>query len=137
MKLDYAFLAERAAHLDDGRLVVFGGDVDLLEVGGLPIVFQTTLAARMLLEEGESPDNHSFGVALSTPDGERRVVSEGSQLNAPRTIPEGMPGGAGLIVGLTVGIRQAGIYWIHLIVDGAEVKSLPFKVCLATATEQS
>jgi hypothetical protein len=128
MRLDYAFLAERASRLEDGRLVIFGGDVDAVEPAGLPAAFQSSLVARMLLEEGESAEGHEFSICVTLPDGSRTTILERRHLNAPRNIPAGMPGGAGLIVGLTIGLRQAGIYRIHLIVDGAELKALPLLV---------
>jgi hypothetical protein len=39
-----------------------------------------------------------------------------------------MPAGAGLVVGLTMKIAHSGIYKLHLIVDGEELKTLPLKV---------
>lgn len=128
MRLDYALLAERASRLEDGRLVVFGGDIDLIEAAGFPAAFQTSLVARMVLEDGESADGHTFGVTVTRPDETEKVVAENQHLNAPRNTPDGVRGGAGLIVGLTLGIRQAGFYKIRLIIDGIELKSLPLKV---------
>jgi len=109
-------------------LVVFGGDVDLIEVPGFPAAFQVSLVARMVMDEGESPDGHTFGVAITTPDGTRKVVTENQHLNAPQNVAEGMSGGAGLVVGLVIGMKQPGIYRINLIVDGIELKAIPLKV---------
>jgi len=130
MELDYAFLAERADRLHDGRLVVFGGDADAIQPAGFPAKFQVSLVARMLLDDGENPDGHTWGVAMTSPepDGKRKALIDDQNLNGPHDIPPGMQGGAGLIVGLTIGLMRAGIYRIHLIVDGVEVKTLPLLV---------
>ena len=130
MELDYAFLAERADRLQDGRLVVFGGDADAIQPAGFPAAFQVSLVARMLLVDGENPDGHTWGVSMSPPgpEGKRSALIENQKLNGPHNLPNGMPGGAGLIVGLTIGLKRAGIYKLHLIVDGVEVKTIPLMV---------
>ena len=39
-----------------------------------------------------------------------------------------MPAGSGLILNLTLVFSAAGIHFLHVMIDGKEVKSLPFTV---------
>jgi hypothetical protein len=127
MELDYALLAEKASRLDDGRLVVFGGDIDGVTARKLPVLFETTLVAKMLVEKGEAHDGHEFGIDCTDPRGNRVSIIKSEPLGEPDVV-EGMLAAAGLIATLKIVIREAGIYRLHLIVDGKERKTFPFLV---------
>jgi len=133
MELSYAFLANTAGQLQDGRLCIFGADVDGLEATSLPFVGPPlALVARLLLRPGEPSTGHKFRVELTTPNGERLPMSEDLELNAKRSSlnPEG-PAGTSIVTNLMVGFRELGAY--HLIVDGTETLALPFFVKAAAS----
>ena len=129
MELDYAFLADRASRSQDGRLFVFGGDIDNVEAAGFPALLQCTLVARMLLYPHEDLDGHNYAIDFTSPSGERKRILEPQPLNTLRGGGE-LPSGSGLTVSLTLGIRSPGHLLIHLIVDDREMKT--FTVAVAS-----
>jgi hypothetical protein len=136
MELDYAFLAEKASRLDDGKLVVFGGDIDGIATARLPAPFQPTLVAKMTLEEGESRNGHVFSLECTSPSGNRVVIVKDQSLDPPPSV-EGMRSSCGLIATIGIGLKSRGIYRLHLIVDGKELKSLPVMVeCLDSSQSE-
>lgn len=125
MELDYAFLADRAERLADGRLFVYGGDVDVISSTG-PVAFSCALAARFLVSPDEVDQQHTFALEISKPDGKRDELCPTGTLNTSRnSVDANEPSGAGLVVKMTLGFSVEGKYVIHVIADGKEVKSLP------------
>jgi len=129
MELDYALLAEKAARLSDNRLVVFGGDVDSIESPLCPAIFQCSLAARLLLKPDEPLEGHAFSIEITSVAGERKQISEPQKLNTTRNEKyPNLAAGAALIIGMTIVFGKPGIHYLHLMVDGREVKSWPLAV---------
>lgn len=136
MELDYAFFAERAGALSDGRLCVFGADADAIHVDAVPALFHSTLVCRFLLRPDEPLEGHAVSVDGTKPDGERSNLMT-TPLNTVRniTVPT-MPSGARLLVNVFVTFSLLGIYQFHISVDGVEVKTLRLHVGLTNETGQ-
>jgi hypothetical protein len=136
MELDYAFLAERAGRLHDGKLIVFGGDIDYLETTGLPIPLQLALVVRLTLRPDEKLEGHTFGIAVSKPDGKREGVCSNVPINTRRhPFDPKSPSGARLIFDIHMLIDAPGPRSIHIIVDGQEIKTVRFVVILSPTGE--
>ncbi len=129
MELDYALLADKADRTQDGKLVVVGGDIDSLIVSQLPSAGQIYLVARFLLNPGEPLDGHSFSIEAESPSGTRTAVAEDVPLHTARNpLEPEQPSACRLILHLTIGVKSEGVHFLHLKLDGKEVKSFRFRV---------
>lgn len=130
MRLVYAYFANSAGHLTDGRLCVFGADFDGVSVVQFPALLPPfCLVAKFELAPSEALEGHTFRLEMTKPNGERQAISENSCLNTSRNPrrPE-LPAYAHLILTLTLGLDEGGDYLIHVVADNADAASLPFYV---------
>ena len=126
MEIDYAFLANNAAPLQDGRLCIFGAEFDGFDSEQFPVVTPPiTLVARISLRPDEPVDGHSVQLEMTKPNGEREPMAEPIPLNCCRSKrnPD-LPGYSSLIVGLVMGLDAPGLYQIHILIDREEAKTL-------------
>lgn len=128
MQLDYALLADKATLTHDRKLVVVGGDVDSVTVREFPALVQITLVARVLLDRGESPAGHSFGLECVTPDGDSKVVADGIPMTPIAAESDMGEKAARLLIELAIVFSEAGAHTIRLLIDGALAKTFPFRV---------
>ena len=140
MQLDFAFLANFAAHLQDGRLVVFGADIDGMECVGFPaLASQLVLVAKFWVFPEEPTEGHRLSIDLTKPGGQRIQLRTDEPLEAIRNQrnPD-RPSAAQVTVNLMMTFDAVGIYLFHLSIDGQEVKAVPFQVSLvAPESEQA
>jgi hypothetical protein len=135
MQLDYAILADRATLTHDKKLVVFGGDIDSATVQELPAVLQATLVARTVLDVGESQEGHTFGLECTSASGKRQTIADNKPLNITRESEPEKPAASRLILELMFVVDHPGTHRFHLLLDGHEVKTLPFRVHVAPKAE--
>jgi hypothetical protein len=133
MRLDYAFLADKATLTHDQKLVVLGGDIDAATVVDLPALLQITLVARLLLDAGEPPAGHTFGLDCTAAGEDRKQITQSRPLHIKQASDIGDPPAARLILDLTFVASTAGRYAFHLILDGQEMKTMPLRVHLVKA----
>lgn len=130
MKLEYAFFAENADRLEDGRLCIFGADFDTYQVPETPVAIQFRLVLKLSLEAGETYDGHTFGLQITNPAGERTDIGEPSSIEVARKLnatPEMTPV-ASMFVRLAIRFLNFGVYRIHVLVDGVEAKELRMNI---------
>lgn len=133
MQLDFAFLANVADYLQDGRLVIFGADIDGLQCPRLPALApQLCLVAKFWVSPDEPTEGHTLSVDLTKPNGERAHLCANEPLQAVRNRSDTTgPSSAQAAVALVAGFDAAGTYRFHVIADGQEVKEVPFHVNVA------
>ena len=139
MQLDFAFLANFANHLQDGRLVIFGADIDGMECVGFPaLASQLVLVAKFWVFPDEPTDGHRLSIDLTKADGQRIPLITDEPLEAIRNHrnPD-RPSAAQAIVNLMMNFQAAGTYLFHLCIDGEEVKAVPFHVTLTPTESES
>jgi hypothetical protein len=131
MELNYALLADKASRLYDGKLVIFGGDIDQVNVGMVPAIAQISLVARVTCSAGEGLDGNTFGIECTPPVGDKIIVAAnqamerfGEEKRSTR-----------LIVDLVIAFSSAGTHLIHLLMNGQELTTLPLDVKLTPNTE--
>jgi len=85
----------------------------------MPVSIKGLLA----FKTGGSPGEHSLRIALESPSGNTRTVLE-------RTLqfPPAPHGGANMHFDNTIWIKQGGLFWFHVFLDGAEVTRMPLQV---------
>jgi hypothetical protein len=136
MILDYVILADKATTTHDGKLVVFGGDIDSVTVSELPVMISASLVARLILEVGEATEGHNFSLECTSATGNRQVVLENRPINLTRRSEPDWPAHARLLLEIGFVVAHAGIHRFHLIVDGREMKTLNFRVSHVPQAEE-
>lgn len=138
MQLEYAFLCNAASFLQDGRLVIFGADIDGMECIGFPAVAsQLVLVAKFWVFSDEPIEGHTISVELTEPNSGRFALCTNEPLQAIRNLRnDAWPSSAQVTVNLTMGFTRAGTHLFHMIADGNEVKSVPFYVSLIAPTAE-
>lgn len=128
MKLAYALLAMNAGRLQDGKLCIWGADIDTVLVDSVPAQVSFTVVAKFHLYPDEPLEGHTFQFDL-TRLGERKQIAEPMPLNTKRnTLDNDEPSGASVLVHTACEISAVGKHAIHVLVDGHEVTALPFYV---------
>jgi hypothetical protein len=128
MLLDYVILADKATVAHDGKLIVFGGDIDSVTVPELPVGIGVCLVARLVLEVGESIEGHEFSLDATSATGNRQKVLDTKPINLTRQSEPDWPAHARLLFELGFVVSHAGVHKFHLIVDGKEIKTINFRV---------
>ncbi len=78
MELSFAFLANMADHLADGRMIVIGPDFDIASCPQFPFVVPIAFVVKMKVEPEEVGQPHTIKVDYRKPDGTcaNRLVSK-------------------------------------------------------------
>ena len=125
MELAYAFLAERADRLQDGRLVVFGGDADSIQVTLFPFLLTASLVVKATLNPDEPLEGHTLAVDITGSDGVRHNVMKAVPISTTRNqMDPQQASGANVIVNMSLKIDGPGHKQIHVVIDGSEVRKL-------------
>lgn len=128
MKLAYAFLAVNADQLSDGRLCIFGGDFDNIQVQSIPAVATMALVVRFAVFPDESLEGHTARIDVHGPDGTKKDGRQ-TQLSAVRnSFDESEPSGINLIANLVINLNHQGKYQVCVNGDGTELGRVPFWV---------
>lgn len=127
MQLEYAYLANSAGFLQDGRLVVFGADIEGVETNGFPAVASNlVIVSKFWIMPDDPLEGHTVSIDITMPSGHRSSITANEPLNTMRNRRDAMrPSAAQVIVNLVMVMEEAGNYLFHLIADGHEVKTIP------------
>jgi hypothetical protein len=138
MQLEFAFLCNVANFLQDGRLVIFGADIDGMECSGLPaLASQLCLVAKFWVFPDEPTEGHTVSLELTRPDGERVQLCANQPLEAIRNRrDDARPSSAQVTLVLMINFEAAGTYQFHLSADGTEMKTVPFYVAVVPQAEE-
>jgi hypothetical protein len=80
------------------------------------------LDALIAFKSGDVKGEHTLRLKLRTPTGKRNVV-----LEKPLPFPGG-EAGVNVRVGVNLGIKTEGLYWIDVLVDRTRVTSMPLRI---------
>lgn len=128
--VDLALLCHSAT-ISNGLISILDGGLDLVETSVLPFRWMSTFLFRISWDDNELGEAHVIRVVFEHTDGEQLAnldagaIPERTSSNAPDllvTTPAILP--------LPLEFRRAGRYWIRVLVDGDELKRLPFTVAL-------
>jgi hypothetical protein len=127
-EVDFMALCDYAQG-DHGKLYIVGAGIDTVTVASLPAQVNVAVALRLTFTRGEVGRPHRVELLLQDEDGGRVLDLNGTVTPAAvPNLPAGWPVGAQVAFNLNVPIRQAGLYSIELLVDGASKKSVPLRV---------
>ena len=129
MQLDFAFLAQYADYVTDGRMAIFGAGIDGVESSVVPFqAHPMCLVAKFLIAEEDAARSHFYRIEVIGPNGSRKLMLEDQALNTAVEPRGRYPGGSNLIVNLNINFMNIGLYNLCLMLDGEDVKQLPINV---------
>ena len=126
MKLAYAFIAENAESMANGRLRIAGADFDAFDVTDVPASATLALVAKFLFEREES-GWHRFSLDMTRPNGERKSLMEPPQA-VDVVCGEKSDGDVRMVLHLSVKFNSPGKHIFHLIFDGRDMAEIPFDI---------
>ena len=98
----FAFFAQSAGYLKDGRLCIFGADFDSIEASEFPLpAVPFTFVAKLSLNPSEPLEGHTFRVDHIAPEGNRTPLSKDAPLKTKRN-PRNPQNAAGAALVLTL-----------------------------------
>jgi hypothetical protein len=85
------------------------------------------ISARALLsfKTGDSPGIHQVRIDMKSPSGEMKSVFEQSL-----SFPSEPHGGANVPFNVVLLVKEGGLFWFHVFLDGEEVTRMPLKVAI-------
>lgn len=69
------------------------------------------------------PGKHDVKLVLHSPSGKRRVIGQYSPI-----FTEKPTGGANLKINLVIGIKEGGLFWVDVVLDGMVVTRMPLQI---------
>lgn len=127
-RLSFGVLADYAATVQGGKLVI-AGEFDSISPQGLPVVVPSTFLVARIEQDGEDSDEHILALRLTGPSGQ--PVSAPSPEQSIRFKPSITPGVGRvqmIVQMLMLRFPEAGRYEFTLLLDGAPVGTVPFLV---------
>jgi len=131
MRLAFAFLADAAQTTADGKLWVFGGDIEDIVAAELPVtVAALALVVKLLLTEEESERAHQLRLQFVQPDGTQQLPPFEFPFHARRRTQElGMPYGVSLVFNFQqLVFFSHGQYMLRMAVDGRHLGDVQFSL---------
>ena len=131
--LDYMILCDYV-HLDNsnGKLYILGAGIDQIMAVKTPTSHNAGLALRLLLTSAEVDRKHPIEVIFQDEDGNRLIeITTSVTATRPPGVPPGAPVGAQAALNLGLPLPKLGTYSLVLIVNNAELKSIPLRVVQA------
>jgi hypothetical protein len=129
MQLSFAFLANVAEVLKDGRLLAIGIDFDTIFCGQFPIIAPVTLVVKINLDPSEISKSHTLAIEVTRPNGKRESLGpEQSFTIKANPIDASRPSGSAIIATIGFNFESAGEYLFHVLINGIEFKSLSLDV---------
>jgi hypothetical protein len=129
MELSFAFLANFANVLRDGRLIAIGIDFDAIHSSQFPMAVPLTLVVKIKLDPSEISTPHNLAFEVTMPGGIREPIGpekpfavKANPLDASR------PSYSAIIATIGFNFESEGEYLFHILVNGTEIKSLPLDV---------
>ena len=137
MRLDWALLANAAEGPPNGLVYILGAGIDTLWREQFPAPVGVALVLRLVTSRLESARPHKVEVHCSDEDGAPVLVQPIVLTVPPRQVPKEHPPGwdlaANIVINLTgVLVEKAGFYRFEIMVDDQQVRTLPFRMVLAT-----
>jgi hypothetical protein len=135
VQLEWAILAE-AVQIREGLAYVLGGGIDTVTAAELPATLTASLLLRLNLHRTEIERQHLVEARILDEDG--RQLAQLHSHAQPR-LPDELPVGWEVPVMMNFPIHdlqlpRASQYSVEILGDGLHLKSLNFRVRLATAT---
>ncbi|MBX7167406.1 MAG: hypothetical protein K1X74_13840 [Pirellulales bacterium] len=129
MKLGFAFVA-RGAEAHEGRLHVFSGDFDTIEIAQFPTTIgPISLVIKVCMEPEECNLPHILQVRLQDPSGGAYPVGQPIQLVAtPNVLMPRRQAGVNVILDTTLACQVEGEHVYLFYVDGKQIGELPLYV---------
>jgi hypothetical protein len=129
MQLVYAFLATNA-QANNGKITVFDGDWDALQVSSLPgMAPPFAVVVKLRIDAAEIDTPHQFRIEVDSPSGHRSPAQESHPIAvAPNPRNAAAPSNALILAMLAIGFDVEGEYGICVIVDDREIVRLPLLV---------
>lgn len=122
MKLEFAILAENADRLEDGRLVIFGGDFNLFQVSQVPATIPFCLVCKLSTARGEPLSGHQFKLEIENPAGERQQMSaDGAEIAFGQPPSQQLPSIAHVFTRLIIKFSTVGLYSVYVMVNDTEM----------------
>jgi hypothetical protein len=127
----FAFLANVAELLVDGRLVVIGPDIEGLNCSQIPIGVQLAFVAKLIFAAEEVSQSHTITIECARPDGTRAPISTPVPLGL-RVNPEHPDNDAKAVVVAAIGITfdVPGKYTFYAMVDQEAVAIRSLNIAL-------
>ena len=137
MQFSFAFLANVAEILIDGRIMAIGMDFDGIFCPQFPITVPLILVTKIKLDPSEINLQHKCVIEITRPNGKRELLGTENTFDAKANpIDPNLPGGTAIIIKMGVNFESAGLHLFHVLIDGEEVKSLPLDVRLSNPDVQ-
>ena len=132
MRLDWALIANAAEAPPNGLVYILGAGVDTLWRDAYPAPFCVSVVIRLVGSRTESNRPHTIEVVCNDQDGASVFNQPITVQIPPRTAPPEYPGGwdlaAHIVLNLGgVPIPRAGVYALEILLDGQQVRTLPFR----------
>jgi hypothetical protein len=132
MRVAFAYLADYALAHPDGKVYVVGGGLDTIYALQLPVHQpQLSLVAKIEFMPSECGRQHTVEVHGLDSDGHAFMPSATMQIAPPRnTASPALPSGFQFVFNMALLLPRAAEYAFSILVDAAEVASIPLRVAL-------
>jgi hypothetical protein len=125
MKLEFTIIAENADRLEDGRLVIFGGDFNLFQVSKVPATVPFFLVSKISAAFGEPLEGHKYKLEIQNPAGERKPMGlDGVDFAFGVSNTPQLPSIAHVFTKLVVTFKDVGVYTFFVMIDEVEMGSV-------------
>ena len=137
MRLDWALLANAEEGPPNGLVYILGAGIDTLWREQFPAPFGGAMVLRLAESRVEARKSHTIELHCSDEDGKAVLAQPIVLTMPPREVPEDLPPGwdltANVVINLAgVLIENPGLYRFEIVVDDQLVRTLPFRLVLAT-----
>jgi len=138
VRLDWALIANAAEGPPNGLVYILGAGIDTLWRDAYPAPFAVSVVIRVIGSRTESNRPHTIEVVCNDEDGNSVFPQPITLQIPPRTAPRDYPGGwdlaAQIVLNLgTVPIPRPGVYALEILLDGHQVRTLPFRAVVGPA----
>lgn len=129
MQFSFAFFANVAEILRDGRILAIGMDIEGIICPQFPITVPLILIVKIKLDPSEINLQHKCVIEITRPNGKREPLGIENPFDAKANpMDPNLPGSTAIIVTMGTNFDSAGEHLFHILIDGEEVKSLPLDV---------
>jgi hypothetical protein len=125
----FAFLANSAELLADGRLVVIGPDIDQLFCVQIPTSAQLSFVVKLIFAAEESSRSHTVAIEYAKPDGTRARLTQSIPLSL--RLNPGNPAAdvkTAVVAVLGLNLDAPGGYTFYVMVDEQDAVNRPLNV---------
>lgn len=131
MQPSFAFLANYADVLRDGRLMAVGIDFEGVVCPQIPIVVPVMLVVKIKVDPSETDQSFTLGIEITRPGGKRESLGvERPFLVRANSNNPNHPSGSAMIAAIGLSVESEGEHLFHVLINGTEFKTLPLDIQL-------